>query len=63
MSDKTGPTYGGGGEHSNGRKAMDKLTEGLIQSGVDPQRARDKAREVAERNDRGGGARRDPRDR
>lgn len=64
MSDnRTGPTFGGQGEKQAGRQAMDRLTEGLIKSGMDGSAAREKAREVAIRNDRGEGAKRDPRDR
>lgn len=39
-------------EHQNGRKAMDQLIKGMIQSGVPVQKAKEKAREVALRHDR-----------
>ncbi len=59
-SDPKAPAQSGG-EHQNGRRAMDKLTDGLIKSGMEPSRARETAREVAIRNDRGAGAKHDPR--
>jgi len=40
------------GEHPNGRKAMDDLTRRLVESGVKPQTAEQKAREAARRVDR-----------
>ncbi|MBU6364822.1 MAG: hypothetical protein KJT01_01295 [Gemmatimonadetes bacterium] len=40
------------GEHPNGRKAMDDLTRRLVESGVKPSAAEQKAREAARRVDR-----------
>lgn len=42
----------GGGEHPQGRAAMDDLTRRMIDSGIKPEKAREKAREVALREDR-----------
>lgn len=40
------------GEHPNGRKAMDDLQRRLVESGVNPKRAEDLARESARRVDK-----------
>ena len=40
------------GEHQNGRKAMDDLTRRLVEAGVKPDAAEQKARDTARRVDR-----------
>lgn len=47
-------TSGTSGEHRNGREAMDRLTQRLVESGVSPATAEEKARETARRMDRKG---------
>jgi hypothetical protein len=40
------------GEHPNGRRAMDDLKRRMVNEGIPPAVAEEKAREVARKNDR-----------